>query len=101
MALAKFPYGVENKVLSKAQLDRYFDVTSLEALIFDLRQYGRRGYFGYEITLSPEYLDWERARHDVVLNLDALKPPRLFGVSQQTHIRLVCQSPRSEAKRHY
>ncbi len=82
MALSKFPYGVENKVLSKDQLDPYFDAASLEALIFDLRQYERTGDLAFEITLSDEYLDWERARHDVVLNLDALKPVGLLVVSQ-------------------
>jgi hypothetical protein len=83
MALSKFPYGVENKVLTKTQLNPYFNAASLEALIFDLREYGRNGYFEFEITLSPEYLDWERAHHDIMLNLDALKPPDgLLGVFQ-------------------
>ncbi len=84
MEMTSIPYGVKNKLLSKRELDRYFTAGSLDELIFVLREYARRGYLDFEITLSPDYFKWEQAHRDVMLNADALLPMEPFFIAQRT-----------------
>jgi hypothetical protein len=83
MKLFKVPYGQQNKDLSKRELDRYFNVISLEDLVFTLYQFATRGYFKYEVTLSSEYLDWEEAHTHAMLDTSPLKPTDPFGALRQ------------------
>lgn len=74
---------LESKTSSVYELERYFDVGSLEELIVALRKYSRDQYFEYEIILSPEYIAREDSRRTVLLRSDRLNPVDPFGVMQR------------------
>jgi len=76
--LNRAPRGLEKKVVAKYELDPYFNVISLEDLVFTLYQFAMNGYLKYEVTLSREYLAWEEARVHAMLDTSPLKPTDPF-----------------------
>lgn len=68
------PSKIQNRVVSKYELERYFGTGSIDNLILALRQGKRDGYFNFEITVSPEYLAWEKDHQKLMLREDVLRP---------------------------
>lgn len=98
MKLSPLLYGLENKVVSTHELQRYFDVSSLDELILTLRQYARENYFSFEVTLSSEYLKWEDSHKKVLFLTDILKPIDPFGSLQRSTYRLDFLYPKIKSK---
>ncbi|MCA9332131.1 hypothetical protein KC968_04305 [Candidatus Saccharibacteria bacterium] len=65
------PRKIQNKAVSKYELDRYFQTNSIEQLVDILQQGERAGLFSFDVTISAEYLDWREARRKL------LYPPEL------------------------
>lgn len=84
MAIIKYPYGLEGKILTKAELGRYFDAPSLDAMLLDLRMYRRSGYLDFAVSISPDYFDWERARYELQMSADVLEPYDPFGALKRS-----------------
>lgn len=61
---------LSNKIVSANELNRYFDTKSVDELLQKLRLLVRDGYLEFEVSLSAEYFDWQKAHHNVVLNSD-------------------------------
>ena len=85
--LVRPPRGLEKKVVAKYELDPFFDVISLEDLVYTLYEFARDGYFKYEVMLSSEYLEWEEARTHAMLDTSPLKPIDPFGALRQQKYR--------------
>ena len=83
MEIYKYPYGLQNKIVSKHKVDRYFSAKSLDELIIGLHQYVREGYFKLDVTLSTEYLDWENKHQEILFQTDVLNHYDPFGVMQR------------------
>jgi hypothetical protein len=86
--LTRAPRGIEKKAVPKDKLEQYFDVISLEDLVYTLHQFSQHGYFKHEVILSSEYLDWEEARINALVDTSPLKDVDPFGVSRQKKYRL-------------
>ena len=85
--LAAPPTKIQNKALAKYELDRYFQANSVESLLVTLQHGKRLGLFNFDITISADYLDWAKAKHDLLnptahgLDLGFTKPHRLYDLS--------------------
>lgn len=88
--LIRVPRGLEKKTVPKYELAPFFNVISLEDLVFTLYQFEQNGYFKHQITLSHEYDDWEEARASALLDTSPLKPidPFIATAMRQRKYRL-------------
>lgn len=57
---------LNNKIVSASELNRYFGTKSVDELLQELRRLVWNGYLKFEVRLSVEYFNWQKARHDVI-----------------------------------
>jgi len=66
------PKKLVNKYVSSHELERYFGNSSVEALVVALRQGRLEGFFEFDITLDPGYIEWSEAKHKAQFPVDFL-----------------------------
>jgi hypothetical protein len=75
------PSKIQNKAVSIYELQKYFDAKTIESLLLILQQGQSDGYFTFDITLSPKYLDWEEDHRKLLSGeTENYKPIDLFTV---------------------
>jgi hypothetical protein len=101
MELAALLRRLEGKVLSGHELGRYLGTKSLDELLLTLHQLTREDYFKYEITLSKEYFDRQKAHRSVLYRRDVLvNAANPFGVLDwdTNGISVKSEAPLSDAE---
>lgn len=75
------PKKIINKYVSSRELERYFGNSSVGALVVALRQGLLEGFFNFDITLDPGYIEWGEAKHKAQFPVD-------FSGSNLGYVRL-------------
>lgn len=104
MKLKLMPESLEDKVLRKEDLDRYFSNTSIENLVLLLRSLRRSGCLNFEVTMDKQYLSLIKDRETLALRSDVLIPiNRGFNITNDTyglgrlHTKFKNEEPLSES----
>ena len=114
--LAAPPTKIQNKTLSKYELDRYFQTDSVESLIVTLKKGEFAGLFNFDVYLSAEYLGWVKDKHKLLnpptfgTDLGFAKPYKLYDLSDKIQngeplseadiARVVAELPQEIAERY-
>lgn len=114
--LAAPPTKIQNKTLSKYELDRYFQADSVESLIVTLQKGELVGLFNFDVYLSADYIDWVKDKHKLLnpptlgADLGFAKPYKLYDLSHKIQNgealneeevrRIVAELPHGTAERY-
>lgn len=87
--LAVPPSKIQNRAVTKYELERYFHASSVESLIAVLRECELIRLFSFDILISTEYIDQEESKHRIVapaefgVDLGYANPYKLYDLSNK------------------
>lgn len=77
--IKRVPRGLTSKLVSKQELEPYFDVVSVEDLLFTLYQFRENDYLTYDVELSSNLEALAHARERAKRDMSRFKPFEPFG----------------------
>jgi hypothetical protein len=102
-SLSLFPERLENKPLSPREFTTYFkpfDGRPVQDIIEALHWYGNKGYFKFELTLNPSYLEQGNFLSEAMAKLSGsdVAPNKYHGLGNRVYAKVLADRPLTKAE---